>query len=61
MYKNYLSDRSYENKTNVKKVEKVHSTIDYKQAFNYVDRRALEKLLSMYGIPDKYIKRTSAM
>ena len=35
----------------------VLSFIDYEQAFDSVDRRALAKvLLSLYGIPEKYIK-----
>ena len=29
--------------------------------FDYVDRRALSKVISFYGIPDKYIKVISAM
>jgi len=37
------------------------SFIDYEQAFDSVDRRALAKVLSLYGIPDKYIKVISAM
>ena len=32
------------------------SFIDYEQAFDSVDRKALAKILSLYGIPDKYIK-----
>ena len=32
------------------------SFIDYEQAFDSVDRRALGKVLSLYGIPEKYIK-----
>ena len=41
----------------------VHSFIYYRQAFNSVDRRALEKVLSLYGIGllDKYIKVIIAM
>ena len=39
----------------------VLSFIDYKQAFDSVDRRALAKVLSLYCIPDKYIKVTSTM
>ncbi|XP_065557819.1 uncharacterized protein LOC136025760 [Artemia franciscana] len=39
----------------------VLSFIDYEQTFNYVDRTALVKVLSLYGIPDKYIKVTSTM
>ena len=31
----------------------VLSFIDYEQAFDSVDRRALAKVLSFYGIPDK--------
>ena len=34
----------------------VFSVIDYEQAFDSVDRRALAKILSLYGIPEKYIK-----
>ena len=34
----------------------VLSFIDYDQAFDSVDRRVLEKVLSLYGIPDNYIK-----
>ena len=37
------------------------SFIDYMQVFNSIGRRALAKILSLYGIPDKYIKVTSAM
>ena len=37
------------------------SFIDYGQAFDSVDRRALGKVLSLYGIPDKYIKVICAM
>ena len=32
------------------------SFIDYEEAFDSVDRRALAKVLSLYGMPDKYIK-----
>jgi len=39
----------------------VLSFIDYEQAFDSVDRRALAKVLSLYGIPDEYIKVISAM
>ena len=38
----------------------VLSFIDYEQAFDSVDRRALPKVLSFCGIPDKYIKVISA-
>ena len=31
----------------------VLSFIDYEQAFDFVDRRALGKVLILYGIPDK--------
>ncbi|XP_065561239.1 uncharacterized protein LOC136027713 [Artemia franciscana] len=37
------------------------SFINYEQAFGSVDRGALAKLLSLYGIPDKYIKVICAM
>ena len=37
------------------------SFINYEQAFDFVDRRALAKVLSLYGIPDKYIKVISAI
>ena len=39
----------------------VLSFIDYEQAFDSVDRRALSKVLSLYGIANKYIKVISAM
>ena len=39
----------------------VLSFIDYEQAFDSVDRRALVKVLFLYGIPDKYIKVICAM
>ena len=39
----------------------VLSFIDYEQAFDSVDRRALAKVLSLCGIPDKYIKVICAM
>ena len=39
----------------------VLSFIDYEQAFDSVDRRALAKFLSLYGIPDEYIKVICAM
>ena len=39
----------------------VLSFIDYEQAFNSVDRRELAKVLSLYGIPEKYIKVICAM
>ena len=39
----------------------VLSFIDYGQAFDSVDRRALAKVLSLYGIPDKYIKVISTV
>ncbi|XP_065568765.1 uncharacterized protein LOC136032370 [Artemia franciscana] len=39
----------------------VLSFIEYEQAFDFVDRRALGKVLSLYGIPYKYIKVISAM
>ena len=39
----------------------VLSFVDYEQAFNSVDRRALAKVLSLYGIPEKYIKMIYAM
>ena len=32
------------------------SVVDYKQEFDSANRRASEKILSLYGIPDKYIK-----
>ena len=35
--------------------------IDYEQAFDYVNRRAIAKVLFVYGIPDKYIKGISAV
>ena len=35
--------------------------IDFEQAFGSADRRALAKALSLYGLPDKYIKVNSAM
>ena len=38
----------------------VLSFIDFDQAFDSVDRRALAKVLSLHGIPDKYIKVISA-
>ena len=34
----------------------VLSFIDYEQAFDSIDRTALAKVLSLHGIPDKYIK-----
>ena len=39
----------------------VLSFIDYEQVFYSVDKRALAKVLSLYGIPDKYIKVICAM
>ena len=39
----------------------VLSFINYKQVFDSVDRRALTKVLSLYGIPGKYIKVICAM
>jgi len=39
----------------------VLSFIDYDQAFDSVDKRDLEKVLSLYGIPDKYIKEINAI
>ena len=39
----------------------VLSLIDYKQAFDFVTRRALAKVLSLHGITDKLIKVISAM
>ena len=39
----------------------VLSFMDYQQAIDSVDRRSLAKALSLYGIPDKYIKVISAM
>ena len=39
----------------------VLSFIDYELAFDSVDRRALAKVLSIYGIPEKYIKVICAM
>ena len=39
----------------------VLSFIDYEQAFDSVDRRALTKVLLLYGIPEKYIKVICAM
>ena len=38
----------------------VLSFIGYGQSFSFVHRRALAKVLSLYGIPDKYIKVISA-
>ena len=35
--------------------------LDYEQAFDSVDRRALAKVLSLYGILDKYMKAISAL
>ena len=39
----------------------VLSFIDYKQGFDSADRRALAKVLFLYGIPDKYIKLVCAL
>ena len=39
----------------------VLSFITYERAPDFVDRRALAKVLSLYGILDKYIKVISAM
>ena len=39
----------------------VLSFIEYEQLFDSVDRRALTKVLSLFGIPDKYVKVISAM
>ena len=39
----------------------VLSFIDYEQAFDSVDRTALTKVLSLYGIPEKCIKVICAM
>ena len=39
----------------------VLSFIDYEQVFDSNDRRALAKVLSLYGIPDKYMKVISTM
>ena len=39
----------------------VLSFIDYEQAFDSVDRTALTKVLSLYGIPEKYIKMICTM
>jgi len=39
----------------------VLSFIDDEQAFDSVDRRASAKVLSLYDIPDKYIKVISAV
>ena len=45
----------------VDKVIMVLSFTDFEQVFDFVDRRSLAKVLSLYGIPDKYIKVISAM
>ena len=39
----------------------VLSFIDYGQAFDSVNRRALSKVISLYGIPEKYIEVICAM
>ena len=39
----------------------VLSFINYKKALDSVDRKVIAKVLSLYGIPDKYIKVISAM
>ena len=39
----------------------VLSFIDYEQAFSFVDRRALAKLLSLHRMLDKYTKAISSM
>ena len=39
----------------------VLSFIDYEQTYDSVDRRALTKVLSLCGIPEKYIKVICAM
>ena len=39
----------------------VLSCIDYEQAFDSVERRALTKVLSLNGIPEKYIKVVCTM
>ena len=39
----------------------VLSLIDYEQAFDSVDRRALTKVLSLGGVPEQYIKVICAM
>ena len=35
--------------------------VNFEQVLDSVDRRALAKVLSLYGIPHKYIKVTSVM
>jgi len=39
----------------------VLSVINYERAFDSIDRRALAKVLSLYGIAHKHIKVISAM
>ncbi|XP_065565855.1 uncharacterized protein LOC136030711 [Artemia franciscana] len=39
----------------------VISFTDFEQVFDSVDKRAFAKVLSLYGIPGKYINVTSAM
>ncbi|XP_065559922.1 uncharacterized protein LOC136026952 [Artemia franciscana] len=39
----------------------VLSFIYYKQTFDSVDRKSLTKVLTLYGLPDKYIKVISSM
>ena len=39
----------------------VLSLRDYEQPFDFVDRRALAKVLSLYGIPDKHMRVISPM
>ena len=39
----------------------VFSFIHYEQAFDSVDRTAISKVLSLYGVQDKYIRLISAI
>ena len=45
----------------VRQTPLILSFMDYEQAFDSVDRRALAKVLSLYGILEKHIKVISAM
>ena len=42
-------------------IKKCHSFIYYERAVDSVDRRAFAKVLSLFSIPDKYIKLICAM
>ena len=54
LYKNYLSGRSYENKRNIKKVEKALKYELRRYEVEVMDKIAKDQKMQLYGILVKY-------